>query len=235
MTEYSKCWELYKKHTETFHADFDYYFELCKNKTTLELFAGYGRLANYLHEKNIDIETVEIQPEFAQFIAMPQEHVHVCDVLDFHSSKKYQRIIAAYNSFCLITKNTDIYKMFSIIDSLLCENGIVSLSYYDHNFWEGDYEEVFTLDGNQVIYNPTCDLSARNVKIGKWIDRYQINSQSFDFPFVTRIYEDINDLLPFIEHTNLELIEVIKDYHKQDIFPGWLEFVLKKVDKCKIN
>lgn len=226
--DYTNCWELYKTHTESFQSDFDYYADLCKNKTTLELFAGYGRLTNYLKKYTDDIEAVEIQPEFAKLIDLPENKIHVTDVLNFKVPKKFQRIIAGFNSFCLIINDNNIHQLFRMIDHQLSHDGIVSLSYYDHHYWEGDYEEIFKFNGKDVLYKPTCDLSTQEEKIGTWVDRYFLNFQVFDYAFKTKLYDSIEQLLPFIQNTKLRIVETIKDYRKSDIFPGWIEFVLKK-------
>lgn len=105
---YAESWKLYKAQSETFIDDQEYYYNFCKNYKTLEMFAGYGRLTNFLAAKKVDIQIVELEREFAKFINIDPERKHIQDILSFTSSSKFQRIIAGYNSFCLFTKDDDI-------------------------------------------------------------------------------------------------------------------------------
>jgi hypothetical protein len=93
---------------------------------------------------------------------------------------------------------------------------------------EGGYETVFKYLGKDVIYRPTCDLSLRNKRLGTWTDRYYFDSKSIDFSLQTRLYENIDEIAPFIKDTNLIISETVADYRRQDIYPGWLEFTLTK-------
>jgi cyclopropane fatty-acyl-phospholipid synthase-like methyltransferase len=119
----TKSWQFYKAQSEDFVDDQEYYYDFCINKNTLDLFAGYGRLTNFLAAKNIDIEIVEIENEFAKFINIDDSKKHIQDVLMFTSTSQFDRIIAGWNSFCLFTKEEDIKKFFTQIDSLLVPDG----------------------------------------------------------------------------------------------------------------
>lgn len=125
---YHDNWFLYKAQAEGFNDDFDYYLNLCRGKKTLEIFAGYGRVSNMLLANSVDLETVELDPNFAQFINLPQAKNHICDVLKFDSDNKYECIISAYNSFPLLTNEGDFRAFFKRMCALLCDGGILSLS-----------------------------------------------------------------------------------------------------------
>ncbi len=100
---YAESWRLYKAHSEKCDEDFVYYLDFCKGFKSLELFAGYGRVTNFLVEHDIDIETVELEAEFAKFIKVNKDKNHITNVLTFNANKPFQRIFAAYNSLCLLT------------------------------------------------------------------------------------------------------------------------------------
>ena len=55
---YEESWRLYKHHTESFLDDLNYYRSFCQGHKSLEMFAGFGRLANRLASVGIDIETI---------------------------------------------------------------------------------------------------------------------------------------------------------------------------------
>lgn len=227
---YSNSWELYKTHSESFEDDFDYYLEQCKGHKTLELFAGYGRLTNYLLSHGIDIDSVELEPNFAKFINLPLQKNHICDVLDFRSLIKFDRIIAGYNSFCLLTKETDIFKFFQNIEVWLNTDGIVSLSYYHHDFWEtGTKEKInFEYQGKKIELLEKYDLSKREEKKGIWIDEYYIDNGVMKFEYPTTLYETVDCLTQYLKGTKLEVFDVIENYRKPNISPGWIEFLLRK-------
>lgn len=227
---YAESWEIYKHHSEGFDLDFDYYLNFCKGYTTLELFAGYGRLANPLHKAGVDIETVEMEPNFTKYIQLPLYKNHICNVLKFKSEHKFERIIAGYNSFCLLTEDVDIELFFTKLDSLLEESGKVSLSYYHQNAWEAepDYKQSFNYKGHEVVYLPSCDLSEEQRNKGLWIDRYKSNEFDISFKYPTRLYEDEKSLIPYLKNTKLEVTDVIHGYNKKPPSLGWIEFVLQK-------
>ena len=227
---YSNSWELYKLHSASFNEDFKYYLEFSKGYKTLELFAGYGRLTNFLFDHGIDIESVELEPNFAKFITIPENINHVCNVLNFNPKQKFQRIIAAYNSFCLLTNDSDISLFFHKLDSWLTKDGLVSLSYYHPDAWEALNGVSTKLDSfNNVTHFSKCDLSKRKEKIGIWIDEYHYDSKQDIYSYPVRIYETRDCLKPFLKGTDLVLKNIIQNYDCPDISdPGWIEFVLEK-------
>jgi|GEM_PF-1474494 hypothetical protein len=228
---YKHSWEVYKAHSELFDDDFDYYLNFCKGKKTLELFAGYGRLANYLSCQGVDIECVELESNFAKFIDLAQDKVHVCSVLDFKPASKFDRIVVGYNSFCLLIRREEILLFFKKLASWLVSGGKVALSYYDHNAWQNTPGHYFNFRGKKIEYIPGYDLTKRNEKRGVWIDEYKNEELGIDFKhtYPLRLYEGRDDILPFIEMTGLTLIEEIKDYNKKDISDsGWIEYVFEK-------
>ncbi|MEO8400519.1 MAG: hypothetical protein ABI597_01825 [Gammaproteobacteria bacterium] len=228
---YVSSWKLYKSQHQDINFDFDYYLDLCKGSRTLELFAGFGRLTNYLIMQKVDIETVELEPNFAKYIQLPQEKNHICNVLDFNPIGKFNRIIAAYNSFCLFTKTDETFLFFKKIDSWLEKDGIVSLSYFHPDYWEryAGEKDHFDHEGDIIEHHSECDLTKRNNELGIWIDIYIHADKELRYEYPTRIYESTESLASFLKGTSLKIIDVLYDYDKPNPqYPGWIEFVLKK-------
>lgn len=220
---------LYKAHSEFFNDDFEYYRNFCNGFRTLELFAGYGRLANQLVRGGTDIEVVEIDPEFASFIRLPTNKKHVCNVLDFVAEKPFERVVAGYNSFCLLTKDDEISLFFKKLDSFLVHGGRTSLSYYDHRAWGEAAAYTFQFNGKEVQYIPSFDLSKLEQNIGVWIDQEKGDGIDSRVEYTTRIYQNQDSLLKFLGGTKLTLMDTIKNYNKTDILePGWIEYVFEK-------
>lgn len=231
MSLYSHSWLLYKAHSDSFKKDFDYYLNFALGHKTLELFAGYGRLTNYLSRNKVDVEAVEIEPNFAGHIDLSFENIYVCDVLEFAPKTKYQRIIAAYNSFCLLTQEDDIKKFFRDMSQWLEKGGEASLSYFHPDGWPIDqpFTEILTLDNNILSYSATCDLSRRSEKIGVWIDTYEADGQTAEFKYQTRIYENAAELEQFLVGTELEIKSIIYNYDNPEIdYNGWIEYIFVK-------
>jgi hypothetical protein len=226
---YIESWGLYKSHTESFYLDLDYYLNFCKNKKTLDLFAGYGRISNYLSLNNINVEAVELDPNFAKFIRLKNEKVHVCNVLNFNPSYQFERIIAGFNSFCLLINEDDIQLFFKKIDSWLTDGGQASLSYYHPNYWHIDANQVTSLVHNNKTFEwrSKQDLSKRNKKQATWIDIYKHNDIEYKYEYPIRLYESEKSLVPFLSETRLKLINTIK-YYQQHEKNGWIEFILQK-------
>ena len=227
---YEDSWKLYKAHTENFSDDVLYYQEFIEGYDSLELFAGYGRLTNKLAESGADIEAVEIEPRFAQFIDLPKNRIHVMDVLDFQPGKKYDRIFAAYNSFCLLTSDEDVRRFFSLLDSYLKPGGLVSLSYYHTDFWDSAYRFSFDFEGDRIDYEPGFDLSEKDESgTGVWIDTFFAGEVKTQHKYVTKIYESSNDIEKAMAHTSLELREVVTDFNNENVEePGWIDYVLER-------
>lgn len=228
MNLYKESWSLYKAQTEKFTTDFKYYLNFCKNYKTLDIFAGYGRLTNFLYTNNIDVEAVELEPNFAKCISVPLHRVHVCDFLAFSSPHLFERIIAGFNSFCLVTQDNEIKSFFKKISSLLTANGKASLSYYHHDFWQQDSSYDFYHDGKKIHYVPDSDLSDAKNGIGVWIDRYKQGNEVLEFRYPTRIYDNLDQLNGYISDAGLILENVIKNYGENQS-NGWIEFILVKV------
>lgn len=231
-TAYSESWEIYKAHSENFRDDFDYYLCFCKNATTLELFSGYGRLTNMLFSNGVDIESVEIEPMFSKFITMPDKRKNICDVLEFNPQKTYQRIIAGYNSFCLLTDDRKISIFFDKLHSWLTDDGVASLSYFHPDYWSLSEEQFFEYHGKKILYKPSYDLSHIKDGFGIWIDEYfkENSTTSFcRFEYPVRVYKTNEKLVLFLERSRLELVETIKDYKNEKISElGWIDFIVKK-------
>lgn len=222
---YSESWKLYKAHTDGFLEDLEYYFNFCKGHKSLELFAGYGRLANPLLRRGVDLDTVELEPNFAKHIQLPKERNFVANVLEF-SKPGYARIFAAYNSFCLLRQDDELRTFFKNIEASLVPGGKVSLSYYHHKNWKNAAGSSLEVDGKHVLYAPSYDLSQSSNGFGKWIDEYHVDGQTYRFEYPTRVFEGENDVLKFTEGTTLKLSAIIFDYgHVQMEDPGWVEYV----------
>jgi hypothetical protein len=232
---YTKSWQFYKAQSEGFVEDQEYYYDFCKNQKTLDLFAGYGRLTNFLAAHDIDIEIVEIENEFAKFINIDASKKHIQDVLTFTSTTPFDRIIAGWNSFCLLTKEEDIKKFFSRVDSLLVPGGYASLNYFNTSYWKDAPSGELLIDGIKINYVPSYDLSKAKEGYGLWFDDYEFidsgKTEKRRFEYPVRVYENTDALLPFCEHTSLELIDVIENFglEKDKISePGWIDYVFKK-------
>jgi hypothetical protein len=225
---YKRSWELYKTHSDFFYYDFDYYYNFCSGKKTLEAFAGYGRLTNELVRRGCDIYANELSPDLAKFINLPVEKIHTGNFLQIPIAEKFERIIIAYNSFCLITDELQAKQMFSIIENLLEKDGLASLSYYHPSKWEDDTVYTFSHQGQDIKYHSKCDLTQRQQKKGIWEDIYELNNEVIKHDYNLRIYEDQNDIEKMLQNTKLEIIAVIKNYNNKEISEeGWVEYVLK--------
>lgn len=229
-THYSDSWGLYKAHSEIFKVDLNYYLNFCKGFRALDLFAGYGRLTNRLIEEGIDVESVELESTFSEFINLPKEKKHVCSVLEFTTIKPFERVIAGYNSFCLLKKEEEIRAFFSRLHSWLTNDGLASISYYHTDFWSYVKGYSFEHNGNVIKYQPYYDLSEIDKGRGVWVDEYyEENGVKHRYEYPVRVYQRTEDLQPFIKDAGLKLVEVIYDYNEPNLpEPGWIEFVLKK-------
>lgn len=225
---YSISWDLYKLQSESFKDDFEYYYKLCREHRTLELFAGYGRLTNFLAARGVDIEAVELEKEFVTYINLPEHKKHIIDVLKFTNEKTYERIIAGYNSFCLLLEDVQIREFFHLMNSKLEKNGILSLSYYPIQAWKEVNSE--TIIKNNIEYQYSCefDFSNADEKIAIWIDKYENSNTSLKFEYPTRIYHSDQELITFLHGTTLELKDVVEDYNCNLEDKGWIEYVFIK-------
>jgi SAM-dependent methyltransferase len=228
MNLYQQSWELYREHSSSFIDDQNYYLELTRGRRTLEMFAGYGRIANFLTAKGVDIETVELSPDFSNCIELTKEKKHVANVVEFRLDRKFDRIIAGYNSFCLLTNPNDIHAFFQNVAAMLAEGGLASLSYYHPDAWTSDTSHDFNFRGEMVTYIPSCDLSKRKEKSGIWHDTYKFKDQEISFHYPVRIYESFPDMEPFLRGSGLCLDKVVLNYNNPDISEsGWREYILK--------
>lgn len=229
---YENSWELYKLESQEFSDDFDYYKDLCKNKNVLELSAGYGRLANQLKDIVNKIECVELEKNFTQFINSPKNNIHVCNVLEFNSTKSFERIIAGYNSFTLPLRDEDIIKLFKNIYSWLTIDGIASLSYYNYETLSPSEEKEISLGGVDYAYNSNFIKNEKNSNIGTWVDTYSNvdTGETIQFDYPVRIYNSThNKIIKFSDSANLELIDVVHNYgNKNESETEWFEYVFKK-------
>lgn len=222
---------LYRALTESTTDDIDYYSSFVKDQTALELFAGFGRVSNHLASIGTDLETVELLRQYSEHINLTSSKVHTCDVLDFNPGKTYNRIFAAYNSFCLFTEDKDIQQFFRNLDMWLTSDGIISLSYYHPEFWHEVKPCDFIYKGTVVSYIPHYDLSNRSNKKGIWTDEYIINSKSYFKEYYIQIYESERDLAPYLDGTNLQVIDVVANFNtpREELQEfGWIDFILAK-------
>lgn len=228
-------WQLYKAQHESFKDDQEYYYQFCKNHKTLEIFAGFGRLTNVLAIRGIDIEIVEIEENFARFINIDSSKKHIVDILKFNSKNQFDRIIAGYNSFCLLTKTRDIQKFFSLINDLLTPGGYASLNYFHTDYWKDAPIGEIVVDSQKIYFKSSFDLSKAKEGYGIWYDEYEFEksdqSEKLKCTYPVRIYENVEDLIPLYNHTNLELVDLVENFglDKEMISePGWIDYVFKK-------
>ena len=224
---YTESWLLYKLHSESFVDDHQYYLDFTRNYSTIELFSGYGRLTNFLLTNGIDIESVELEKNFAKFISLPDEKNHIENVLSFKPKKKFERVIAGYNSFCLLTREEDIHTFFSNLSCWLVPGGLASLSYYHPDFWlkHSGAESHFEHDGQLITHLSWPDLSDRQNKHGMWTDEYIQAGRSVVFNYPTKIYETSDCIIPYLKGTDLQLKNTVIDYNMNNISDkGWVCF-----------
>lgn len=223
--------EIASLYSKTFDLDLDYYLHFCKEHTTLDIFAGYGRVTNYLIYHQVDIESVELVPELANLIQLPKEKNHICNVLDFHSERQFERVIAGYNSFCLLREECDIKHFFENLNSWLVTGGMASLSYYHPDYWYVGIDDIIQLEheGKKIEYGASFDLSKRNEHLGIWIDKYKRDEQLFEIKYPVRVYDTPQSIEPFLLNTSLKIVDVVKNYNKEKFeYPGWIDIVLVK-------
>lgn len=232
-TLYQDSWRLYKAQSESFTDDYLYYYNFCKGHKTLDIFAGYGRLSNFLIAQGVDLEIVELEQAFAKFINLDTSKKHIQDILTFSSNYQFSRVIAGWNSFCLFTQDNDIKKFFSQLDSLLSPEGYASLSYFDTKWWKVSQSAELMIDNMKFLYHPKFDLSANEQGIAVWADEYTLISsmetQRFEYP--VKVYKSAEDLIRYYSHTSLELIDIVENFglEKENISePGWIDYVFKK-------
>ena len=227
---YENSWKFYKASSSVFTGDLDYYKNFVGNKPALELFAGYGRITNYLLENGAsDIYTVELEKDFSKDIKLPDSHKFIGDILTYQTSQKYARIFAGYDSFPLLAEEKQIYRFFNLLDNWLAPQGLISLSYYHPDHWAHPAYTI-TVDNKEWAYNGSFNLEDRPNKKGVWIDNYaDSQDHQFSFEYPVRIYEDENDLIPFLKNTNLSLKDIVFDYNNKDCEEGgWVEYILTK-------
>jgi cyclopropane fatty-acyl-phospholipid synthase-like methyltransferase len=226
---YETSWELYKEHSSVFLDDRSYYLNLTRGHTTLEMFAGYGRIANFLAANNVNVETVELSPDFSRNINLPANKKHIADVTKFRLEKQFERIIAAYNSFCLLTDTQGLNSFFENVAEMLTVDGFVSLSYYHPDAWSKASAYDFEFKGETISYVPSFDLSKRKEKQGVWIDTYRFRDQEISAKYPVRIFEDFSDIAPFLRNSGLKLKSIVTNYNNPEITEdGWQEYVLSK-------
>lgn len=227
---YKDSWEIYKAHTSQFDDDFTYYLKFCTGYSTLDMFAGYGRITNHLVKNDVCVESVELEPELAKFITLPQYKNHICDILEFQSLHQFDRIIAPYNSFCLFTEDKNITRFFSQLNHLLTPGGLVSLSYYHQAYWQDAIVYAFEFKGHKIYYQPQFDLSKLTNGNGTWIDVYELETNhTLRCEYPLRIYRNDDDLLQYTQNTNLVLVDKVINFNETKVSePGWIDYVFQK-------
>ena len=225
---YAESWEFYKAHTEAFIDDIQFYRDFCGNKKSLELFAGYGRVANRLISMGVDLETVELSANFAKQIALPSTRNHVADVLAFDPKRKFDRVYAAYNSFCLLTTDTAIDRFFKNLRGWLTDNGVACLSYYGVEFWKDAVPGEFDFGGRKIKYVPKWDLGQRGQGLGTWIDEYHDQGRIVTHRYDVRLHEDPKALDSLLRSSGLRLTSVTKDFNQAQVSePGWVDYIVQ--------
>lgn len=226
---YAESWEIYKAHSEVFKDDFRYYNEFCQGHSSLELFAGYGRIGNHLIEQGVELETVELSPSFSGLINLPVKKRHVSDVLEFHPEKKWDRIIAGYNSFCLLKTDEQVQKFFHNLASWLTDDGMASLNYYHTDYWKDAVAYDFDFRGKKVSYNPSWSLEEIENQEGEWIDEYKLGEQVWTHAYNVRVYRRDEDLIPFLDNAGLKLVHRVENFGEAEVMePGWIDYVVAK-------
>jgi len=229
MNLYLDSWDLYLHHTAEFDDDLNYYLEFCNGHKSLEMFAGYGRVTNFLASKGVDIEIIELSPDFASKVKLPANKIHVGDVVTIVLPLKFDRIIAAYNSFCLLIDQEAVLGFFKNLAAMLTPNGLASLSYYHPDAWPSEKSYDFKYKDTNVKYVPEYNLNDRAQKKGVWVDRYLFNGKEDVHTYPVRIYESSADLEPFLKPAGLKIKEIVENYHNPSTgVQTWVEYILQK-------
>jgi|1048.fasta_scaffold15324_2 hypothetical protein len=224
---YKESWRLYKHHTENFLDDLEYYRTFCLGKKSLELFAGFGRLTNILVQNGIDMETIELSPEFSNSINLPVSKKHVGDVTEVVLPRRFDRIFAAYNSFCLLTQDDQLYSFFENLSKMLSNFGQVSLSYYHPDYWGEAVPLQLVIDGITVEYEPSFDLSSRKEKKAVWRDKYLFQGKTIQHEYPVRIFDADSDLNRFLENSKLRIVDKVMNFNNSNVSePGWVDYIL---------
>ncbi len=228
MDKYQDSWEIYKSHSEVFTDDLEYYREFCDGFKTLEICAGYGRVSNYLIKNKVEVHVNELSPSFAKFIELPMSQKHIGDVLALNIGLKFDRIIAAYNSFCLFQSEESARSFFSTLERHLSPTGKISLSYYHPDFWHQAVEYEFVFKGDKIKYYPSYDLSKAHLNGGQWTDKYKLeNGDSIEHSYEVRLYKNRSDVAQMINHTKLRIIDEVENFNNQNVLePGWIDYIL---------
>lgn len=232
VDKYSESAAIYRAHSEVFSDDLDYYLRFCRGFCTLDMFAGYGRVTNHLARHGVDVEAVELNADLARQIALDASRVHVADVLTFAPPRRFARVVAAYNSFCLLTEPDDVMRFFARLAGLLEVGGRASLNYYSVDRWPDAVAYSFRFEGGEVRYTPSFDLTARDRKLGVWIDAYATDAATFTHRYEVRIYEDAGDVTALAAGTGLELVAVTYEFdlpEERVLEPGWVDYVFERV------
>lgn len=217
--------------------DFDiaYYSDLGHGKTVLELCAGFGRICNKLHNNNIDVTAIELDPYNFDHITLPTHKKINKNIFDcFDLNTRYDVILAPFNSFPLFNNKKDIHNFFTLLDELLSDNGLISLSYYHPDGWRiiPEDETKITIDGVEYLYTSDYDLSERKNKRGIWNDIFKQKSNGeliSSIKYDLRIYENIADMNAICSSYGLKCTDIISSFYSEDSYePGWKEFLLKK-------
>lgn len=223
---YADNWKFYQALTNKIDFDIKYYQDFVATGRSLELFAGFGRVSNHLADK-LDY-AVELEPGFLESMTLPKEKKICADVLTLDPKKigQFDRIFAAYNSFCLFTEEKDIAKFFQILAALLKPDGKISLSYSQYQTWE-KYEKddwTITVDGKEYIVHADFELNHPN---GKWIDIYKNDKASYRFEYPVHLYDDKAAVDAYANRYGLFVEKVVE--HKNAHEPGWVDFVLTQM------
>ncbi len=229
IDRYAQSWELYKQHSSVFKDDLPYYHDFVSGHSTLELFAGYGRVTNYLVKRKEDIEAVDLSRSLLKFVDLPDNKRHHGDAINFQTQRKFERVFAAYDSFPLIIDPTQIKLFFKNLSSMMKPGARASLNYYQPSHWADAINFTFLYKGINVHYKPSYDLSRSHEKIGIWCDLYEILGKQYRHEYPVRIYESKEDLIPFLKDTGLRLVEVVENFDLSQLLEsGWQDFILEK-------
>ncbi|WGL61174.1 hypothetical protein QEJ31_06135 [Pigmentibacter sp. JX0631] len=227
MDAYEFSWELYKAQTEDFSEDLQFYQNFSKDCVTLDIFSGYGRICNFLSKNNLFISAVEKNKNFASHIALPKDNIYITDILEFQTKKKFERIIAGYNSFCLLTEDNDIFKFFSILKSLLSSNGKISLNYFHPEFWKDSINQEFFFNGMTINYISDYNLNLDRKDMALWIDNYIVGNKKYTYDYKVKVYKDINEINKYLKKFGLKILDVVHNFNNSNTSElGWQDYII---------
>ena len=223
-------WELYKGQTERIEHDVDFYRDFCSDRPSLELYAGFGRVANRLAAAGVDLDVVEPWPELARFIQLPPSRKHLVDPGAFRPERRYERVFAALNALGDFEDEAELHRFLVNLGSCLTEDGSGCLSYLPAKAWRHATPTEFEVEGRKVTHMPGWDLSTRARGRGLWFDHYIVGDhEGLVYSRDLILHDDPVRLQHRLSAAGLRLEAVVRDQNRALAREkGWIDFIVKR-------